>query len=189
MTPTSAIVLGLLDRLGEASAYDLKRAAEQSLGNFWSTPHSQVYRTADQLAADGLLVARTETTSGGRARTIYRLTRRGRSALRAWQNEPLAALPELRDPALLKLHFGADLATLAAAQLAAHRAQLESYAARQQLDTGEGPRGPWLTLRAGILHEQVWVQFWQELRSAAEAPSPVRDGIGRVSGRSAGRES
>jgi len=73
------------------------------------------------------------------------------------------ALPELRDPALLKLHPGADLTTLATAQLAAHRAQLESYEAMQRHDTGEGARGPWLTLRAGILHERVWVQFWSEL--------------------------
>lgn len=162
-TPTAAIVLGLLDRLGEASAYDLKQAAERTLGNFWSTPHSQIYRTADQLAADGLLDGRDETTAGGRSRTVYRLTRRGRSALRAWRNESLDTLPELRDPGLLRLHLGADLPTLARSQLAAHRAQLASYEALQLRDTGTEPRGPWLTLRAGILHERVWVQFWAEL--------------------------
>ena len=122
-----------------------------------------MYRTADQLAADGLLSARTETTPGGRSRNVYRLTRRGRSALRAWRREPLAALPELRDPALLKVFFGADLPALATAQLAAHRAQLDAYEARLREDTGAEPRGPWLTLRAGILHERVWVQFWREL--------------------------
>lgn len=169
MTPTAAIVLGLLERLGEASAYDLKRAAEQWLGNFWSTPHSQVYRTTNQLAADGLLAARTETTAGGRARTLYQITRPGRAALAAWRREPLAALPELRDPALLKLHFGADLDPLAAAQLTAHQGQLAAYEARQREDTGAQPRGPWLTLRAGILHEAVWVQFWSELLSSETA--------------------
>ena len=51
MTPTSYIVLGLLERLGEASAYDLKREATATLGNFWSTPHSQIYRTTEHLAA------------------------------------------------------------------------------------------------------------------------------------------
>jgi len=164
VTPTAAIVLGLLDRLGDASAYDLKREAERTLGNFWSTPHSQIYRTAEQLASDGLLSVRTETTPGGRARMIYRLTRRGRTALEQWRDEPMDALPELRDPALLKLHLGADVATLAPAQLAAHRAQLASYEAMQARDTGEEPRGPWLTLQAGIQHEAVWVRFWAQLQ-------------------------
>ena len=177
MTPTAAIVLGLLERLGEASAYDVKRAAERWLGNFWSTPHSQVYRTTEQLAADGFLAARPDTTAGGRARTLYRLTRRGRTALAAWQREPLAALPELRDPALLKLHFGAELGTLAGAQLAAHRDQLVAYEARQREDTGAEPRGPWLTLRAGILHEEVWVRFWTELLEGAQG-EPTRRAVG-----------
>ena len=81
MTPTSYIVLGLLERLGEASPYDLKREATAALGNFWSTPHSQIYRTTEQLAAAGLLAQRVETTSGGRSRTMYSLTDKGTAAL------------------------------------------------------------------------------------------------------------
>lgn len=163
MTPTAYIVLGLLDRLGEASPYDLKQEAHTTLGNFWSTPHSQIYRTVEQLVADGLLTGRVETTLGGRSRTAYRLSKRGRQELSAWRREPLAELPELRDPALLKLHFGADIGPLAVEQRAAHARQLAAYRARLAEDTGEGPRGPWLTLDAGIAHEQVWVRFWGRL--------------------------
>lgn len=173
MTPTAAIVLGLLEQLGRASAYDLKGAAAERLGNFWSTPHSQVYRTVEQLAVDGLVSSKIDTTPGGRSRTVYRLTARGRSALRAWRREPLDALPELRDTALLRLHLGAtedEIRVLATAQLAAHTAQLARYETQLRSDDGSGPRGPWLTLRAGILHERVWLQYWTELGGHAPGP-------------------
>jgi PadR family transcriptional regulator AphA len=163
MTPTSYIVLGLLERLGEASPYDLKREATAALGNFWSTPHSQVYRTTEQLAAAGLLAHRVEATAGGRSRTMYSLTDAGAGALAAWRDQVPDDLPELRDPALLRLYFGADPVPLARGQAEAHRRQLRGYQRRQRQDTGRGPRGPWLTLRAGIAHEREWVRFWTRL--------------------------
>lgn len=170
MTPTSYIVLGLLERLGEASPYDLKGEATDTLGNFWSTPHSQMYRTVQQLAAAGLATARTERTPGGRARTLYALSPAGREALADWRREPPEDMPELRDPGLLKLHFGADPGRLARTRVRAHRRQLELYREAESHDPGDGPRGPWLTLRAGIGHEVEWVAFWE--RIVAEHPGP-----------------
>jgi len=163
MTPTAFIVLGLLERLGPASPYEVKQQATATLGNFWSTPHSQIYRTTEGLAAAGLLSVRAETTPGGRGRTVYALTREGRAALTAERRHTAADLPELRDPALLRLYFGADPAPLAVEQLAAHRRQLAAYEARRAQDDGAEPRGPWLTLRAGIGHEREWIKFWRDL--------------------------
>ncbi len=174
LTPTSYIVLGLLERLGAASPYDLKQAVADSVGNFWSVPHSQVYRTADQLADAGHLAVRTETTAGGRPRKLYSLTPTGSAALARWRDEPPAELPELRDPGLLKLFFGADPGVLARVRLAEHRAQLRRYLERRAQDTGEGPRGPWLTLDSGIGHERAWVRFWSALAEpdgGADAPT------------------
>lgn len=168
MTPTAFIVLGLLERLGSASPYELKQQATATLGNFWSTPHSQIYRTTEALAAAGLLAVRAETTPGGRGRTVYSLTRKGRRALAAERRHTAADLPELRDPALLRLYFGADPAPLAVEQLAAHRRQLAAYEARRAQDDGAEPRGPWLTLRAGIAHEREWIKFWRDLTGAAD---------------------
>jgi PadR family transcriptional regulator AphA len=163
MTPTSYIVLGLLERLGEASPYDLKREATATLGNFWSTPHSQIYRTTEQLAAAGLLAHRVETTPGGRSRTVYSLTNTGTDALTTWRYQIPQDLPELRDPGLLQLYFGADPAALARARAELHRRQLHAYEQRRRQDTGQEPRGPWLTLEAGIAHEREWVRFWTRL--------------------------
>jgi DNA-binding PadR family transcriptional regulator len=161
LTPTSVIVLGLVELSEEATPYDLKRAAAASVGNFWSLPHSQLYAETERLAEAGLLKERRE--SGGRRRRVYSLTRRGRSALDAWRSEPAADLPELRDPALLKVFFGAEPAAVARPQLEKHRARLVDYERQKEHDDGKPPRGPWLALDAGIAHERVWVDYWASL--------------------------
>jgi PadR family transcriptional regulator, regulatory protein AphA len=175
LTPTSYIVLGLLERLGAASPYDLKQAVAESVGNFWSVPHSQVYRTADQLAGAGHLVVREEATPGGRPRKLYSLTAQGAAELARWRDEPPAALPELRDPGLLKLFFGAEPRALARARLEAHRRQLSGYEARQAYDRGAEPRGPWLTLASGIGHEREWVRFWAAIAEDGRSDEDAGD--------------
>ena len=161
LTPTSFIVLGLIERAGEATPYDLKQRVADTVGNFWSVPHSQLYAEPERLANAGYLVERRER--GGRRRRLYSLTDRGREALEAWRSEPTAGLPELRDPGLLKLFFGADERTLATVRRDAHQAKLDAYEAQRGLDSGEGLRGPWRALEAGIAHEREWVRFWSEI--------------------------
>ena len=161
LTSTSYIVLGLLELAGEATPYDLKQLVAASIGNFWSVPHSQLYAEPQRLAEAGYLVERRE--QGGRHRRLYSLTEPGREALVAWRAEPTGELPELRDLGLLKLFFGAEQRVIAEARLKAHRAKLIAYEERRRLDTGEGPRGPWRALDAGIGHEREWLRFWTEL--------------------------
>jgi len=174
LTPTSYIVLGLLERAGESTPYDLKQLVAGSVGNFWSVPHSQLYAEPERLAGAGYLHERRE--SGGRRRRLFTLTQRGLEALDGWREEPTEELPELRDPGLLKLFFEADARALAAARRDAHRAKLAEYEARRRLDTGDGPRGPWRALDAGIAHEHEWVRFWTELAGAAAEESPSTSG-------------
>lgn len=161
LTPTSYIVLGFLDVEGASTPYALKQYVEATVGSFWSIPHSQLYAEPARLAEDGYLTERRE--EGGRRRRTYALTAKGRLALERWRDAPTDALPELRDLSLLKMFFGGDRAALAAPQAAAHRAKLESYRALLATDTGDGPRGPWRTLEAGIAHEREWVRFWSKL--------------------------
>ncbi len=165
LTPTSYIVLGLIEQAGEATSYDLKQLVAASVGNFWSVPHSQLYAEPKRLAGAGYLSERGEP--GGRRRRLLSLTERGRDALEAWREEPTADLPELRDPGLLKLFFGGEQLALAVVRRDAHRAKLSEYEALRQVDTGEGPRGPWLALDAGIAHEREWVRFWSSLAGGA----------------------
>ena len=161
LTATSYIVLGLVELAGEATPYEMKQAAAASLGNFWTLQHAQFYTEPQRLAAAELL--EEEREQGGRRRRRYRLTAAGRSALEEWRGEPTDDLGELREPALLKLFFGAPPAPLAAAQLRVHRAKLAAYELRREqlADTG-GPAGPRATLEAGVAHEHEWVRFWSE---------------------------
>ncbi len=178
LTPTSYIVLGLLEAAGEATPYELKQIVGASVGNFWSVPHSQLYAEPERLARAGLLSERRE--ANGRRRRLFSLTDEGRDALSAWRSEaPDEPLPELRDPGLLRLFFGADPAALAAVRADAHRAKLGEYERRLAHDPGGGVRGPWLALEAGVRHEREWVRFWEELAGGPTQPAAAPASGGR----------
>ena len=167
LTPTSYIVLGLLEIAGESTPYDLKQMVAISLGNFWSLQHAQLYTEPERLTAAGLLSERREES--GRRRKHYRVTERGREALRVWLAEPTRELTELRDLALLKVFFGSDPQAMAAAQLPAHEAKLAGYEELRESAADAGavesiPEGPRISLRAGIEAERLWVEFWSRLR-------------------------
>ena len=166
LTPTSYIVLGLLDAAGEATPYDLKQAVGISLGNFWSLPHAQLYAEPERLEAAGLLSERRE--KGGRRRRHYKLTPAGRRALRTWLAEPTEELTELRDLSMLKIFFGADPKALAAVQLPARLERIASYEETVARIEGQVPRGIILALRAGIAHEQEWARFFTRLQAGEE---------------------
>lgn len=160
LSPTAVIVLGLLE-FGEATPYDLKTRVAGSVGNFWSVPHSALYAEPERLAKQGLVEERRER--GGRRRRVFSITAAGRAALDEWRAEPTSEPAELRDPALLKLFFGAEPERMAAVQLPAHKERLARYEDLSALDDGTGPRGPFLALEAGVRHEHEWIAFWEEL--------------------------
>jgi PadR family transcriptional regulator, regulatory protein AphA len=160
LTPTSYIVLGLLSMFGEATPYDLKQMVSASIGQFWTLPHSQLYDEPARLARSGYLSEKQETV--GRRRKLYRITDRGQAALATWLSLLTPEPYVLRDPALLKLFFGADVRALANAQLETHRQKLAEYEALRKTDTGDGARGPWLALELGIRHERETVRFWEQ---------------------------
>jgi len=164
LTPASYIVLGLLAQVGEATPYELKRLVAAGVGNLWSVQHAQLYSEPERLARAGYLTEHREP--GGRRRKRYAITAGGRSALEAWLAAPTHELTELRDPGLLKLYFGGDPVALATAQLEAHERKLHDYRRTRATDPGDGPRGPWLTLDAGIGHEREWVRYWRRVRDA-----------------------
>lgn len=165
LTPTSFIVLGLLEQLGEATPYALKRTAGNSVGHFWSLQHAQLYSEPDRLAGAGYLTVERE--QGGRRRKRYTITARGREALTGWRDEPPEDLGELREPAVLKLFFGADPGPLAESQIAAHRERLARYEAIRRELGDVMTEGNTLALRSGIGHEREWIRFWESLSREA----------------------
>ncbi len=162
LTPTSYVVLGLIERIEPASPYDLKLAALLGVGQFWSLPHTQLYAECGRLAEAGLLSERREDS--GRRRRLYRITRSGRDELDRWRSEPTGDLYELRDAGLLKLFFGADPKQLAPQQLEAHTGRLAEYEAQlEQCRQIDAPAGVIHAIEAGIGHEREYVRFWSRL--------------------------
>lgn len=162
LTPSSYVVLGLVERMGSATPYQLKQAVAMGLGEFWSLPHTQLYSESQRLAEAGLLAERREKS--GRRRRVYRLKAAGRRALDDWRAQPTAELYEIRDAGLLKLFLGGDPAAIAAAQLEAHRAKLEWYEELRDSTGDDVPEGARLTLEAGIGHEREYIRFWSRVR-------------------------
>ena len=160
LTNVSFIVLGLLSWATRATPYDLKQMVSATVGHFWSLPHSQLYAEPARLARGGYVTEQQELH--GRRRKLYSLTERGREALKDW----LAVLtPEpymLRDPALLKLFFGANVRELAEIQVETHRQKLTEYEALRDLTTDQAPVGAVLALDLGTRHERETVDFWAE---------------------------
>lgn len=172
LTPTSYIILGLLD-LAPGTPYELKSRAASTLRDFWSVKHAQFYTETERLAKEGLLSEERE--SEGRRRKTYAITEEGKEALADWLATTGRREVEVRDTGMLKLFLGADPATIAAQELPAHRAKLAEYeelerSAEQMLAVSsisavapKAVRGALLALKAGIGHEREYVRFWSAL--------------------------
>jgi PadR family transcriptional regulator, regulatory protein AphA len=161
LTPTSYIVLGLLEMAGESTPYALKQLVAGSVGHFWTLQHAQLYTEPERLAAAGYVTEKRERT--GRRRRLYALTERGQAALDEWRADPATDRAELREPSLLKLFFGADPKRLAAGQIPAHRAKVAEYEAIREGMPATVGAGPRQALDMGIRYESEMVRFWEEL--------------------------
>jgi DNA-binding PadR family transcriptional regulator len=174
LPPSAFVVLGLLDAFGPATPYDLKRWVDGSIGYFWSFPRAQLYVEPERLA--GLGLAEETREDSGRRRRVFSITAEGRAVLRDWIRDADDLQNEMRDPGLLKLFFSGaveptDVVALAQAQQAHHTRRLAEY---EQIlphlpDHGQGAFGL-ATLRLGLLHEQVAVDFWRDV--ATNPPKP-----------------
>jgi DNA-binding PadR family transcriptional regulator len=163
----SYLVLGLVAGMGPATPYELKQVVNASLGYFWSFPHSQLYSEPDRLTGLGLL--EVEQEEAGRRRKQYSVTAAGREALTAWLRDPDAERAEIREPALLKLFFGAladdeDMTRLARARVKAYRQELDQYTEIEKTIKDEPEMSyPYATLRLGISWARACLAFWSEM--------------------------
>jgi len=161
LTPTSYIVLGLIEFAGESTPYDLKQMVGEGLGQVWSIHHAQLYSEPERLAKAGFLHERREP--GGRRRRYYKITKAGSEALSAWLVEPTTELTKARVPSMLKLVLGSDPKQLGAAQLPARQARLDEYEERLANLDPSAPRILRLLTELGIEQQQEMVRYWTKL--------------------------
>jgi len=172
LTPVSYLVLGWIEH-SPATPYELKRKVAQSVGYFWTFPHSQLYAEPARLVELGLL--EEEQEQRGRRRHVYSITEAGRQALRDWLREPTSEAPQIRDVALLKLFFsdsldGENVVALAQAQERSHRERLAAYEEVERTIPDHASFYGHTTLRMGFAVERAFIEFWSDI--AAHPPSP-----------------
>lgn len=179
LSPTEAVILGLLgfaelEGAKGRSGYDLLRAFARSPGMMWAPTKGHMYAILPRLVSEGWATSREVVQPKRPTKQLYRITRKGRSALRAW----LAAPPEAgqeRDMLLVKIFFG-DLGDRDAILGHIARRREEAEALRKQVRAfqrdaeraGDRDLYPWVTRR----HALAWAQF--TVRWAAEAEEAIR---------------
>jgi PadR family transcriptional regulator AphA len=132
ISTTEGAVLGLT-AFGQRSAYDLAQLAERSIAYLWTPSRSQIYKTLPRLLERGLVRAREVEQQGRPDKSLYRITPRGRTALRRWLDEVDDEPADGRVVFPLKLFF-CDFASprTAQAQLGAYRRFLERRLAQYE---------------------------------------------------------
>jgi DNA-binding PadR family transcriptional regulator len=170
LNPTAYVILGML-RNEPRSGYEIKRVVDSSTRFFWAASYGQIYPELRKLAKAGLVEGDSQPT-GGRKRTVYRLTDAGREELRRWLDQPPERL-ELRDEGLLKLFFAGATDHGKAVELidAKQRLTEEKLAALRRIEPYAAAAAasdpfPYLVLRYG-LESSEWVIAWCQ-RARAE---------------------
>ena len=93
LTAVSYVVLGLVERGGPITSYQLKKELDGSVGSFWRFPHSQLYAEPRRLVGSGHLEVTKE--EGGRRKQLFSITMLGRQAFAQWLMTPTDAPGEL----------------------------------------------------------------------------------------------
>jgi DNA-binding PadR family transcriptional regulator len=173
VTLTECAVLGLLTRR-ERSGYDLLKAIERSVGFFWTPAKSQLYALLPKLVDRGLLKARRVEQDRRPDKTLYRITRAGRRALREGLEQASPAVD--RNPFELRVFFGEHMRPGAVrAMIEARRDQQQAHLARleqieREIDV-DAALYPYLTLLAGKENAKAairWAEQALELLERAE---------------------
>lgn len=107
------ILLGALDE--PRSGYDLKQWFDEVFAFFWNADQSQIYRTINKLADQGLVTGKTVSSAIGPDKRVYRTTAKGRAELKRWLREGPVS-PSQRTAIYAQLIFLSDLTDAEAAQ-------------------------------------------------------------------------
>ena len=164
LSTTEYAVLGLLSA-GPRSGYDLNRTAQKGVGYVWTAAKSQIYAVLPRLVEGKYVTARRVEQAQRPDKQVYRITARGRRALREWLEEPVDDAGSARSPFLLKVFFG-GLMTRAAlvGHIERKRAQAEDdlaeYRAIEERIAGEeADYFGYLTLRWGLAHARATIRW------------------------------
>ncbi len=157
----------------QGSGYDLLKRFKERLGFFWNASHQQIYHQLKKMHEEGLLEFDTQAQQGKPDRKVYHITAQGHDALIHWIESPVK-MNKVNDALLVKMYAGhlVDSQVLTAEirqHQDIHQRMLDTFLAIESdyLKMNEAERKqyilPFLTLRRGILGEQAWLVWAQEV--------------------------
>lgn len=165
------ILLGLIEQKPQ-TGYDLKKAFETEIGEFWSVKHSQIYLELKRLVKEEDVQDQKGYFGNKIEKTYYSITPKGKKRLEEWKyayDEPLAIN---KDEFVLKLYFIKDqndprLASLLREQNAIHQKKLNHLRQRQTLlfstqEAIDAQYGHYLILDHAIRREEEYVSWLEE---------------------------
>jgi DNA-binding PadR family transcriptional regulator len=179
MSLRNAVMAALLD--GASSGYDLAKAFDASVANFWMCTPQQLYRELDRMAAEGLIAAKTVEQERRPNKRLYELTQTGLEALAEFTAAPHKPTA-IRDELLVAVLAADTNVEAVKASLRERRQWAEAKIARYErlkaklldgrteeefLTTAERV-GPYLTLLRGLSFERDNVRWCARCLSVLE---------------------
>jgi DNA-binding PadR family transcriptional regulator len=165
--------LGLLCR-NALTGYDLAKAFDAGLGNFWNASHSQIYPELKKLLTEGLIEYTTVIQGEKLEKKLYTITEAGREDFLEWirQDEPLEPTP--KDKFRLRIYLSDmisddELLRHLESQLTKHRQKLErldtqfkrKFSGVDLASFTKTQRGDYLVLRGALMRETAYIDWLQ----------------------------
>lgn len=104
---TQYALLGLLSHESQ-SGYDIKKAIEYSISNFWNIGYGQIYPELKKLESKKLVTCNIVTPESGPSKKIYSITKEGHKELLGWLKKDVTG-ESYRFELLLKLYFSSNV--------------------------------------------------------------------------------
>ena len=143
--PLAHAILASLD-FQPMTGYDLKKFFDHSVGHFWSTTQSHIYKALNDLESQGWVHKQIIQQEDKPNRKEYALTEAGRLELCRWLTTPLPPAP-VREAWLIQIFFShnstdAEITALLEARLGNIRQILAAYQSQAEADLpSETPPG------------------------------------------------
>lgn len=165
---TSYAVLGLLT-FGEMSGYDVNKIADQSIAFFFTPAKSQIYSELRRLVSLDFATEREVAQDRRPDKRLYRITDRGRRALREWLENTEVEGGEIKSPFLVKVFFGAQMSResfLEQVREMRKRDEDQLHALREiekVIKDEDDMFFPYLTLKCGLAHTRALIRWETEV--------------------------
>lgn len=163
-------ILGLLQQRPR-SGYEMAQEFQNTLNEFWSAKHSQIYPELKKLASDGLVEYRVEIVGEVLEKKEYSITAKGQAEFLRWMNSDLELPPTPRNEFRLQVFFFNCLPVerrleMLKHQLQCHQTRLEHLRDNQKKfpdvpSKDKAELGDYLVLLYAIMREEndcKWLQ-------------------------------